>query len=128
MAAAVNLDVAACARKTGGSQVFLQSAEYPGVDTVDLNDLEKREEEEGTSAALIKGICARCKQLGYQVGGFQAYTMTKVLKGSGLSSSAAFEVLVVTVISHLLRGKCLFRETLRPAGSNGKLCGRVHLH
>ena len=101
LAAAVNLDVAACARKTGGSQVFLQSAEYPGVDTVDLNDLEKREEEEGTSAALIKGICARCKQLGYQVGGFQAYTMTKVLKGSGLSSSAAFEVLVVTVISHL---------------------------
>ena len=54
-----------------------------------------------TSAALLRGICARCVQLGYKVGGFEAYTITRVLKGSGLSSSAAFEVLVVTIISHL---------------------------
>ena len=64
-------------------------------------DLTRKEEEEGTSLALLKGICAKCQRLGYKVGGFECYTMTRVLKGSGLSSSAAFEVLVVTVISHL---------------------------
>lgn len=101
LAAAVNLDVVAFARKTEDGKVSLKSAEYPGVDVVDLSDLSKDTEEEGTSLALVKGICARCKELGYHVGGFEAYTMTRVLKGSGLSSSAAFEVLVVTVLSHL---------------------------
>ena len=101
LAAAVSLDAAACARKTGDNRVSLKSAEYPGVDQVDLENLAQDPREEGTSAALIKGVCARCRELGYQVGGFEAFTMTRVLKGSGLSSSAAFEVLVVTIISHL---------------------------
>ncbi len=101
LAAAVSLDAAACARKTGDNRVSLKSAEYPGVDRVDLENLAQDPREEGTSAALIKGVCARCRELGYRVGGFEAFTMTRVLKGSGLSSSAAFEVLVVTIISHL---------------------------
>ena len=101
LAAAVNLDIAAYARKTDDGKVVLKSAEYPKVDVVDLSSLEQKAEEEGTSAALLRGICSRCVQLGYQVGGFECYTITRVLKGSGLSSSAAFEVLVVTVISHL---------------------------
>ena len=54
-----------------------------------------------SSAALLRGVCARCKELGYKIGGFEAFTMTRVLKGSGLSSSAAFEVLIVTILSHL---------------------------
>lgn len=103
LTAAVNLDIAALARRTEGNVVRLKSAEYPGVDQVDLTDLSKREGE-GGSQAVIRGICAKCKELGYQVGGFDCYTMTRVLKGSGLSSSAAFEVLVVTVISHLFNG------------------------
>ena len=53
------------------------------------------------AASLIRGVCARCRELGYTVGGFNAYTATQVLKGSGLSSSAAFEVVIVTAISHL---------------------------
>ena len=101
LAAAVNLDIAAYARKTDDGKVVLKSAEYPKVDVVDLSSLEQKAEEEGPSAALLRGICSRCVQLGYQVGGFECYTITRVLKGSGLSSSAAFEVLVVTVISHL---------------------------
>lgn len=101
LAAAVNLDIAAYARKTDDGKVVLKSAEYPKVDVVDLSSLEQKAEEVGTSAALLRGICSRCVQLGYQVGGFECYTITRVLKGSGLSSSAAFEVLVVTVISHL---------------------------
>ncbi|MEE0310947.1 MAG: galactokinase, partial [Oscillospiraceae bacterium] len=57
--------------------------------------------EKERSASLIRGVCARLKALGYEVGGFDAVTTSRVLKGSGLSSSAAFEVLVVTILSHL---------------------------
>lgn len=101
LAAAVNLDIAAYARKTEDGKVSLKSAEYAKMDVVDLSSLALDPKEEGASAALLRGICARCVELGYQVGGFEAYTITRVLKGSGLSSSAAFEVLVVTILNHL---------------------------
>lgn len=101
LAAGINLDIAAAARTTDDNRIYLKSKEYPNMDVIDLGNLEKQEAEEGKSLAVIKGICARCRELGYQVGGFEAYTMTRVLKGSGLSSSAAFEVAVVTMISHL---------------------------
>lgn len=101
LAAAINLDVIGAVRKTGDHMIRLKSAEYPGVDMVNLSDLAPKEEEQGRSVAVIKGICAKCRELGFEVGGFEAYTMTRVLKGSGLSSSAAFEILVVTIISHL---------------------------
>ncbi len=81
--------------------VRLHSEEYPGTDEIILSELAPQKEEEGTSAALLRGVCARCRELGYRVGGFQAYTATQVLKGSGLSSSAAFEIALVTIISHL---------------------------
>ena len=101
LAAAVDLDIAAAARKTEGNRVRVKSLEYPKIDVIDLGDLEMKEQEQGKSLAVIKGICARCRELGYKVGGFDAYTITKVLKGSGLSSSAAFEILIVTIISNL---------------------------
>lgn len=80
--------------------IRLKSAGYP-MDTVDTADLAVKEEEKERSAALIRGVCARLSALGYKVGGFDAVTASRVLKGSGLSSSAAFEVLVVTILSHL---------------------------
>ncbi|WP_242964881.1 galactokinase [Scatolibacter rhodanostii] len=101
LAGAVNLDIVAAARKTEDSKILLKSYEYPGMDIADLSDLSLREEEIGTASALIKGICFKCKELGYHVGGFEAYTISRVLKGSGLSSSAAFEVVIVTIISEL---------------------------
>lgn len=101
LAGAVNLDIAAAARRTEGGQILLKSYEYPGMDVVDLSDLSLREEETGSSASVIRGICARCRELGFTVGGMEAFTISRVLKGSGLSSSAAFEVAVVTMISEL---------------------------
>lgn len=101
LAAAVNLDIVAAAAPITESVVRLHSEEYPGTDEIILSDLAPQKEEEGTSAALLRGVCARCRELGYHVGGFQAYTATQVLKGSGLSSSAAFEIALVTIISHL---------------------------
>ncbi len=100
LTAAVNLDIVGLARKTGNSVIRLKSAEYDKLDEVCVTDLAAREETSG-SQALIRGICAKCVELGYQVGGFDCYTMTRVMKGSGLSSSAAFEILVVTIINHL---------------------------
>ncbi|MFI3325403.1 MAG: galactokinase family protein [Clostridia bacterium] len=101
LAAAVNLDIVATAAKKDNNVVTLKSLEYTKYDVIDISNLDIVEGEKERSSALIRGICARCKQLGFEVGGFDCYTMSSVLKGSGLSSSAAFEVLVVTVINHL---------------------------
>ncbi len=100
VAASVNLDIISIAAKTGNEQIRLKSVEYP-MNTVDIRDIEPKEHEQGTSDALIRGIVARFKELGYKVGGFDAVAVTSVLKGSGLSSSAAYEVLIATVLNNL---------------------------
>lgn len=101
LCAAVNLDIVAAAAASQQPVIRLKSAEFEGMDEIDLNDLSVREQERESSAAVIRGICARMVQLGYRIGGFDAFTASQVLKGSGLSSSAAFEVLVVTILNHL---------------------------
>ncbi len=101
LAASVNLDIIAAVSKRDDNKITLKSYEYEKYDTIDCSDVEVKEKEKEKSSSLIRGICARCVQLGYKVGGFDCYTISNVLKGSGLSSSAAFEVLVVTIINHL---------------------------
>ena len=103
VAAAINLDIVGMAKANGTRTIRLKSVEYGRVDEVDIGSLEPNPEDYG-SRSLIRGICARCRELGYEIGGFDCFTKTKVLKGSGLSSSAAFEILVVTVVS------CLFNN------------------
>jgi len=103
LAAAVNLDILCVAARNKNEHIRIKSEGYPQ-DDVDLSELSPRRSEENTAAALIRGIAARCVELGYRVGGFDAYTVSDVLKGSGLSSSAAFEVAVGTIISHLFNG------------------------
>ena len=100
LAAAVDLDTQAAVRENGSSQIRIVSKGYPRC-TVDLAQLEPVEQEQGTTAALIRGVAARFAQLGYEVGGFDAYIESTVLPGSGLSSSAAFEVLLGTLMNHL---------------------------
>ena len=65
------------------------------------DDLSKKEDEVGTSEGLMRGVLARFKELGYAIGGFNAYMTSDVLQGSGLSSSAAFEVMIGTILSGL---------------------------
>ena len=100
LAAAVDLDVIAAVVPTSDGIITVKSQGYP-VDEIDSNDIEIKENEKNTSASLIRGVCAGLKNRGYAFGGFKAYTMSDVLKGSGLSSSAAFEVLIGTVLNHL---------------------------
>lgn len=103
LAASVNLDVIAVAAVNGSSVVHVKSEKY-AMDTVDISDLHEKETEKNTSASLIRGISAAFGKLGYPVGGFDAYTTSDVLSGSGLSSSAAFEVLIGTIVNDLFCG------------------------
>ena len=100
LAAAVNLDTVAAVAVNGTSTIRVQSQGYP-LCLVDLGDLTPKAEEVNTTAALVRGVAARFAELGCPVSGFDAYVESTVLPGSGLSSSAAFEVLVGTVINHL---------------------------
>lgn len=100
LAASVNLDVIAVAAPCPGPCIRIQSAGFP-LDTVMLDDLTPRPEEVNHSASLIRGVASRFASDGLSIGGFDAYTTSDVLKGSGLSSSAAFEVLTGTILSHL---------------------------
>ena len=100
MAAAVGLDVIAVVSMNEGSVVSVKSEGFPE-DVVDISDTEVKDSEKNSSASLIRGVAAGFKNAGFKVGGFKAYTTSNVLKGSGLSSSAAFEVLIGTIFSYL---------------------------
>ena len=100
LAAGVDLDVIAVARKTDTGIIRIQSEGF-AEDIIDLSVLTPQEDEVEHAPALVRGVAARFKQLGYEIGGFDAYTTSNVLKGSGLSSSAAFEVLVCTLLNSL---------------------------
>ena len=100
LAGAVNLDTVAAVRVNGTNTVRIQSKGYP-MSVVDLSNLEPVESEINSTPALIRGVAARFVQLGCEVKGFDAYCESTVLPGSGLSSSAAFEVLIGTIVNHL---------------------------
>jgi len=100
LAAGINLDAVAIASKNDDNTVRIKSKGYK-MDVVDLNELVITPEEFGKSQALVRGVCAGFVKYGYKVGGFDACTMSSVLSGSGLSSSAAFEVLVGTMLNYL---------------------------
>lgn len=100
LAGSVNLDVIAAVALNGTNQVRIQSKGYK-MDIIDLDDLEIKEEQFDKAISLIRGVIRKFVDLGYKVQGFDAYTISNVLKGSGLSSSAAFEVLIGTIINGL---------------------------
>ncbi len=100
LAASINLDAIAVVNESQEARVQIASDGYSPI-TIDLDDLEQRKEEEGTTSALIRGVLAGMKQHGYRIGGFQAYVTSDVLIGAGLSSSAAFETLIGTILSGL---------------------------
>ena len=100
LAGAVNLDTIAAVRCNGTDTIRILSKGYP-MSVVDLNNLIPVPSEINTTPALIRGVAARFKEMGCNVQGFDAYVESTVLAGSGLSSSAAFEVLVGTIVNHL---------------------------
>ena len=128
LAGAVNLDTVAAVRPNGTGTIRIQSKGYP-MSTVDLRCLEPVAGEVNSTPALIRGVAARFAQLGCQVEGFDAYCESTVLPGSGLSSSAAYEVLIGTVINHLFFGGKVSQPEIAMIGQYaenvffGKPCG-----
>ena len=100
LAAAVNLDTVAAVRVNGTDVIRVLSKGYPPCE-INVNELTPVESEINSTPALIRGVAARFVQLGCEVKGFDAYCESTVLPGSGLSSSAAYEVLIGTIINHL---------------------------
>lgn len=100
LAAGVDLDAIAVAAKNSDNIVRVKSEGY-GMDVIDLSVLTPVDKETTHSASLVRGVCAAFKQRGYNIGGFNAATASDVISGSGLSSSAAFEVLVGTMLNEL---------------------------
>ncbi|MBO7474168.1 MAG: galactokinase [Ruminococcus sp.] len=103
LAAAVSLDIIAVVYYHAQGVIRVKSKGYEPVE-IKLGNFEIIEEEKGTTAALIRGIAAGFAEKGVDTGGFDAYIISDVLSGSGLSSSAAFEVLVGTVINEGFNG------------------------
>jgi galactokinase len=128
LAGAVNLDTVAAVRPNGTNTIRIQSKGYP-LSVVELDGMSPVAQEVNTSPALIRGVAARFTQMGCKVEGFDAYCESSVLPGSGLSSSAAFEVLIGTIINHLFFGGKVSQPEVAMIGQYaedlffGKPCG-----
>jgi len=128
LAAAVNLDTVAAVRLNGTDTIRILSKGYP-MSVVDLSNLTPVESEINTTPALIRGVAARFTQMGCTVKGFDAYCESTVLPGSGLSSSAAYEVLIGTILNHLFFGGKVSQPEIAMIGQYaenvffGKPCG-----
>ncbi len=100
VAAGLSMDNLAIVKANDKNTVFYRDGDFR-ISPVDLDDLSIRKEEVNTSEALIRGIAARLNELGYRYGGFDALCESRVLVGSGISSSACFEVMVVEIFNAL---------------------------
>ena len=108
LAGSVNIDMIAAAAPNDKNQLRVQSEGYD-LCVIDLNDLEAHKEEENTTAALLRGECAAFTQRGAKLAGLDVYISSNVPKGSGVSSSAAFEVLIGVILND-----CFMTEKVSP--------------
>ena len=124
----VDMDMLSCAAPNGTNLIRVQSEGYPALE-IDLDSLLPREKEKNTSAALLRGVAAKVRELGYPLSGFDAYITSTVLSGSGLSSSAAYEVLVGNILNRFCCGGALDAIAIAKIGQYaenvyfGKPCG-----
>ena len=124
----VDLDMLSCAAPNGLRVIRIRSEGYPPLE-VDLDKLLPREAERNTSAALVRGVAAKISEMGYTLSGFDAYVVSSVLSGSGLSSSAAYETLLGNIINTFFCGGELTAVQIAKIGQYaenvyfGKPCG-----
>ena len=128
LAASINLDAIAIVSRTEDDTITLKSKGYPMI-KVHLDVFKPMQGEFGTSSGLIRGVVAKIKQEGYKVGGFCAYVTSDVRNGAGMSSSAAFEVLIGIILSGLYNQMKIPSILIAKAGQYaenvffGKPCG-----
>ena len=128
LAAAVQLEAAAVVEPLDG-RIEVRSGGWDAAFVVDLADLSPRKDEEGKTEALLRGVVYQFQQRGWKWGGFRACVESSVLGGSGLSSSAAFEVLTGSILSSLYNNGSISPSDLAIVGQAaenlhfGKPCG-----
>ncbi|MBO4915032.1 MAG: galactokinase [Oscillospiraceae bacterium] len=128
LAGSVDMDTLACVSPNGSNTVRVYSKGHDPV-VLDVGDTSIRESERSCSISLVRGVAAHIAERGFAPGGFDAYTETEVLRGSGLSSSAAFEVLIAQIMNRLFCGGALGSTELAQIGQYaenvyyGKPCG-----
>lgn len=128
LAGSVDLDIIGVVSANNDGVVRIKSEGFPQ-DEINLSELEANEADLGRASALIRGVLNYCKESGFEIGGFDAYTTNNVMRGSGLSSSAAFEVFVGTVISFLFNNGKIDPVDIAKIGQKaesiyfGKPCG-----
>ena len=124
----VDLDMLACAAPNSVGAIRIHSQGYPDL-VVALDDLSPHPDERNTSAALVRGVAARIQALGYTPGGFDAWITSNVPSGSGLSSSAAYEVLMGNILNRFFCRGALSAQDIAKIGQYaenvyfGKPCG-----
>jgi galactokinase len=129
LAAGIDLDSIAIASPSADNKITIHSEGYNLPFVVDLEDLSVVAAEKGTTAALIRGIASRFRQLGYAIGGFSACFASEVPVGSGLSSSASIEVLIATILNALFNAGKIEAKEIAIIGQHaenvyfGKPCG-----
>ncbi len=128
LATSINLDIIAVVSPREDGIVKVLSDDYD-IAPIDLSDLTVHENEKESSAALIRGVAAKIKEDGGKIGGFDGFMTSDVLQGSGLSSSAAFEVMIGNIYSDLYNEQSLDPVELAKIGQYaenvffGKPCG-----
>lgn len=128
LAAAVNLDAIAVVGFHNDGVIRLTSEGF-GTDIVELSDMQVNESGYGKSSELIRGVAAPFIERGVEIGGFDAYVTSNVMGGAGLSSSAAFEVLIGTIINEHYNGGSADNKDIAKIGQRaeieyfGKQCG-----
>ena len=119
LAAAVNVDFLACAAPNGTDTIRFQSEGWPMVE-VQLDGKGPREDEKESTPALVRGMAEQAVQRGYTVAGYDVYAVSDVLPGSGLSSSAACEVLLGVIENHLFCNDELSPVTIAQMGQKAE--------
>ncbi len=109
--ASINLDALAFTAKRDDGVICIKANGFGDIN-VNIADLEKRESEKANSSGLVRGVCKKFADMGYKIGGFDAYTTNDVLKGSGLSSSAAFEILIAFILNSYYNDEKIDAKTM----------------
>ncbi|HPG91811.1 MAG TPA: galactokinase family protein [Clostridia bacterium] len=115
---ALNRDIIACAAPNGSSIINIFTENFGNI-TVDITKTEYQKSEEGSSLSIVKGMIAIFKADGYKYGGFDAFTNSNIPAGVGMSSSAAFEMLICVILNDFFNGGKLM------AMQRAKICQRV---
>ena len=115
MVSAIDLDIIAAIKPISENKIYFKSVGFEK-NEIDLNDLSIHEDEKDTSTSLIRGVAYKFKEMGYKIGGFMAVSESNIFKGAGLSSSAAFELMIADILNELYNDSKVSRVEMAQFG------------